>query len=155
LAAAQTAGQNRHSFCSRARIGRAQHFTRQWRAPAFRVRDGIPRRGCRQETVNSPSCSVASGVSMHRNKPARPISRESTLLVAPAIGWAARLANALQRMLQPSVRVRLMTCGGNMNALKLLVAAATMIVATAVTSLAQQPPAPYGAPMSLDAAKKA
>jgi glc operon protein GlcG len=42
-----------------------------------------------------------------------------------------------------------------MKALKLLATVAAMIVATAVTSLAQQPPAPYGAPMSLDTAKKA
>src|SRR5499426_3284443 len=42
-----------------------------------------------------------------------------------------------------------------MKTLKPLIAVAAMIVATAFTSLAQQPPAPYGAPMSLDAAKKA
>src|SRR5262245_24638434 len=42
-----------------------------------------------------------------------------------------------------------------MNTIKILAAVAAMTVATASASLAQQPPAPYGAPMSLEAAKKA
>lgn len=42
-----------------------------------------------------------------------------------------------------------------MKTIKILGAVAAITVATAFTSLAQQPPTPYGAPMSLDAAKKA
>jgi glc operon protein GlcG len=43
----------------------------------------------------------------------------------------------------------------SMNPIKLLAATAAIILVTALTALAQQPPPPYGAPMSLDAAKKA
>ena len=42
-----------------------------------------------------------------------------------------------------------------MNTIKILAAAAAITLVTALTAVAQQPPAPYGAPMSLDAAKKA
>lgn len=42
-----------------------------------------------------------------------------------------------------------------MNAIKTLAAAAALTLVTAFTAAAQQPPAPYGAPISLDAAKKA
>ncbi len=42
-----------------------------------------------------------------------------------------------------------------MNAFKTLAAAAALTLVTAFTAAAQQPPAPYGAPISLDAAKKA
>src|SRR5262245_24168190 len=42
-----------------------------------------------------------------------------------------------------------------MNAIKTLAAAAAVTLFTALAALAQQPPTPYGAPMSLDAAKKA
>jgi len=42
-----------------------------------------------------------------------------------------------------------------MNTIKILATVAAIMGATAFTSVAQQPPAPYGAPMSLDAAKKA
>jgi uncharacterized protein GlcG (DUF336 family) len=42
-----------------------------------------------------------------------------------------------------------------MNAIKTLAAAAALTFVTVLTAAAQQPPAPYGAPMSLDAAKKA
>src|SRR5262245_353035 len=42
-----------------------------------------------------------------------------------------------------------------MKTIKVLAAVAAIIVATAFTSFAQQPPTPYGAPMTLDAAKKA
>ena len=42
-----------------------------------------------------------------------------------------------------------------MNPIKTVVAAVAIMLVTALTAVAQQPPAPYGAPMSLDAAKKA
>jgi glc operon protein GlcG len=42
-----------------------------------------------------------------------------------------------------------------MNAIKTLAAAAALTLVTVLTAAAQQPPAPYGAPISLDAAKKA
>lgn len=42
-----------------------------------------------------------------------------------------------------------------MNAIKILAATAAFMLVTALTATAQQPPAPYGAPISLDAAKKA
>jgi glc operon protein GlcG len=42
-----------------------------------------------------------------------------------------------------------------MHAIKTLAAAAAFMFATALAAAAQQPPTPYGAPMSLDAAKKA
>jgi glc operon protein GlcG len=42
-----------------------------------------------------------------------------------------------------------------MNPIKIVAAAVAIILVTALTAVAQQPPAPYGAPMSLDAAKKA
>src|SRR5262245_62221859 len=42
-----------------------------------------------------------------------------------------------------------------MKTMKILAAVAAIMVATAFTSLAQQPPTPYGAPMTLEAAKKA
>src|SRR5262245_1686327 len=45
--------------------------------------------------------------------------------------------------------------GGNMHAIKMLAAAAAVLFVTALAAMAQQPPTPYGAPMSLDAAKKA
>jgi glc operon protein GlcG len=45
--------------------------------------------------------------------------------------------------------------GGNMNAVRTLAAAAAITLVTALAAIAQQPPTPYGAPMSLDAAKKA
>ena len=42
-----------------------------------------------------------------------------------------------------------------MNVIKTVVAVGAIMLVSAFTALAQQPPAPYGAPMSLDAAKKA
>lgn len=42
-----------------------------------------------------------------------------------------------------------------MNSIKTMAAAAAIVLGTTLTAVAQQPPAPYGAPMSLDAAKKA
>jgi uncharacterized protein GlcG (DUF336 family) len=45
--------------------------------------------------------------------------------------------------------------GGNMNAVRICAAAAAITIVTALSAAAQQPPAPYGAPMSLEAAKKA
>ena len=42
-----------------------------------------------------------------------------------------------------------------MNVIKTVVAVGAITLVSAFTALAQQPPAPYGAPMSLDAAKKA
>jgi glc operon protein GlcG len=42
-----------------------------------------------------------------------------------------------------------------MNPIKIVAAAVAIMLVTALTAFAQQPPAPYGAPMSLDAAKKA
>jgi glc operon protein GlcG len=42
-----------------------------------------------------------------------------------------------------------------MNLIKIVAAAVAIMLVTALTAFAQQPPAPYGAPMSLDAAKKA
>ena len=42
-----------------------------------------------------------------------------------------------------------------MNVIKTVVAVSAITLVSAFTALAQQPPAPYGAPMSLDAAKKA
>lgn len=42
-----------------------------------------------------------------------------------------------------------------MNSIKTMAAAAAIVLGTTLTAFAQQPPAPYGAPMSLDAAKKA
>ena len=42
-----------------------------------------------------------------------------------------------------------------MNVIKTVVAVGAIMLVGAFTALAQQPPAPYGAPMSLDAAKKA
>jgi glc operon protein GlcG len=42
-----------------------------------------------------------------------------------------------------------------MNTKRILVAAVAITLVTAFAAVAQEPPAPYGAPMSLDAAKKA
>jgi len=42
-----------------------------------------------------------------------------------------------------------------MNVISTVVAVGAITLVSALTALAQQPPAPYGAPMSLDAAKKA
>lgn len=42
-----------------------------------------------------------------------------------------------------------------MNSIKIMAATAAIMLGTAFAAIAQQPPAPYGAPMSLDAAKKA
>jgi glc operon protein GlcG len=42
-----------------------------------------------------------------------------------------------------------------MNPIKIVAAAVAIMLVTALAAVAQQPPAPYGAPMSLDAAKKA
>src|SRR5262245_1609421 len=42
-----------------------------------------------------------------------------------------------------------------MNTKRMLVAAAAITLVTALAAVAQEPPAPYGVPMSLDAAKKA
>jgi glc operon protein GlcG len=42
-----------------------------------------------------------------------------------------------------------------MNTIKILTAAVAIMLATALSAVAQQPPTPYGAPMTLDAAKKA
>lgn len=42
-----------------------------------------------------------------------------------------------------------------MNPIKIVAAAVAIMLVTELTAVAQQPPAPYGAPMSLDAAKKA
>ena len=42
-----------------------------------------------------------------------------------------------------------------MNTIKMLAAASAITLVTALTAVAQQPPPPYGAPMTLDAAKMA
>ena len=42
-----------------------------------------------------------------------------------------------------------------MNTIKILTAAGGLLLLSGLSAVAQQPPAPYGAPMSLDAAKKA
>jgi glc operon protein GlcG len=42
-----------------------------------------------------------------------------------------------------------------MNPIKIVAAAVAIMLVTALTAVAQQPPAPHGAPMSLDATKKA
>src|SRR4030081_134783 len=70
------------------------------------------------------------------------------------------LSDAFVRMLTDrrgfaSNRADNQSVGGNMNTIKMLAAASAITLVTALTAVAQQPPPPYGAPMTLDAAKMA